>query len=406
MNSRLEQWHYRALLLFFCLLGIVEAGGQVGCVLVLVTCILSGRFKHLRLGLIEVGLLVWLLSGLYGLSQLDKLPSSGKLTRPLMVLSYLVGRLAFYHFDQDKLSKLAKTYAGALTVNGFWGLLQLKFGQLPLDSFLLKNPRSNQLWAPKQLQEVRAAAGLYYNRLKLAHMGVPALGLWCLFPAFWKESSWLRRAGYLLAAAILLLAVLWTHTRMAFLAGGLSLLIVLVLKKNSLKPALVSLSALLTALAVYASSGYGKGRLLGTIRDFDRRQIMLEAALKLWSDHPWLGIGHGAYHRLIRPYMPENRRSGVLLDSPHNLLLQIACETGIVGLLGFSVALAVGIWALIRRLREREASAVGAADQWALFVLIFMFILGLAHHPPHHAPVALLFYLGLGWAGYRRAAAG
>jgi O-antigen ligase len=75
-----------------------------------------------------------------------------------------------------------------------------------------------------------------------------------------------------------------------------------------------------------------------------------QAALAMWTEHPWLGVGIGNYEpvypRYALPLWP------LPLGHAHNYYLNIAAETGIVGLSAYLflwlVAL-VGAWRATRR---------------------------------------------------------
>jgi putative inorganic carbon (HCO3(-)) transporter len=58
-----------------------------------------------------------------------------------------------------------------------------------------------------------------------------------------------------------------------------------------------------------------------------------QAAWRMWTDYPWLGVGIGnyepAYSRYALPFWPQ------ALGHAHNYYLNIAAETGVIGLLSY-----------------------------------------------------------------------
>lgn len=77
-----------------------------------------------------------------------------------------------------------------------------------------------------------------------------------------------------------------------------------------------------------------------------------EMGLAMFGDHPLFGVGPGAFSSLTYAYGSRSAAAqhvnGPLVDAPHDLYLQIAAESGVVGLAGWSV-LIVGITAMVTR---------------------------------------------------------
>jgi O-antigen ligase len=92
-----------------------------------------------------------------------------------------------------------------------------------------------------------------------------------------------------------------------------------------------------------------------------QRQAQWWAAWGMFSDHPWLGVGIGNYavaypdYTLPRWYEP--------LGHAHNYYLNVAAETGLIGLAAYELAgLATFVWVgrQVRRLRGwPQAFAIG-----------------------------------------------
>lgn len=109
--------------------------------------------------------------------------------------------------------------------------------------------------------------------------------------------------------------------------------------------------------------------------------------LRIWSavlavirDHWAVGVGPGnLQHVFVAGYADEN--VGLIGLHPHNMILQVAAETGVVGAVVF-----VLIWvvALVRLGRRSAARTRLGAVQMGLFgSLVVFFAYGLVHRDPH-----------------------
>lgn len=185
-----------------------------------------------------------------------------------------------------------------------------------------------------------------------------------------------------LAALVLCsLTIVFTYSRGAFVAL-LSMLALLVLIRRPRPRHLLAAVALAVLLAPLVPGAYVQrmgtifqkmGALVGTvaqpseaieIEDHSFRGRLSEnlAAVRMFLDHPLTGVGLDNYPRRYQDYSQE-----ILLDSrsedraPHSLYLEIAAETGIVGLIAFSTILWVlfrGILAARRSLRNQEQTDI------------------------------------------------
>jgi O-antigen ligase len=131
-------------------------------------------------------------------------------------------------------------------------------------------------------------------------------------------------------------------------------------------------------------------------RDAGIRLHLFGTAFGVFRDHPWLGVGHGLYRKVVAPTYDGK---GALLDA-HNMVLQVLAETGLVGFTGWAFAVGASFYLVLRRVhKDRDSSDERALlDRVALFGLTAYLVLGLTHVPTHHAPVAMLFWVLLGIA--------
>ena len=98
-------------------------------------------------------------------------------------------------------------------------------------------------------------------------------------------------------------------------------------------------------------------------------------AMNMWPDH-WLnGVGPRGFHYAYGEYNPEKDYYLLYGDShgaattPHLQLLEIATETGVIGLLGYA-ALVV---AFLRRLRSLEPDSFRSVYPYALTLIVALF---------------------------------
>lgn len=183
----------------------------------------------------------------------------------------------------------------------------------------------------------------------------------------------LRASGPLLARAfagtsllLILLAVVFTFSRGALLALGVLVVVAMVRRPPPLSTVLAALAVVLVLqpllptgytdrLASLGSAlpGIGDGRSGET--SLSGRLSALRAGQGMALDNPVLGVGAGQFTQHFREYS-----LGLGLDTPngglepHNLLLQVAAETGQLGLLTFGGLLGLAAWRLRRGRRDLQ----------------------------------------------------
>ncbi len=157
-----------------------------------------------------------------------------------------------------------------------------------------------------------------------------------------------RTAAWLVQVPILggLLATLSRGAWMGWLAGLVCFTVLAASRGRSWRVGVLALAA---AAAVTAGYPAARARALSALdpqRNLDRI-LLWKAALRMVADHPWTGVGFGAF---VREY-PNYRLPGDPNTTPpfaHNLPLSLAAETGLVGLLAFLVFLGTVLWVGLR----------------------------------------------------------
>jgi O-antigen ligase len=182
--------------------------------------------------------------------------------------------------------------------------------------------------------------GLLYDRLVPLWL---ALGLAALTVT--------KRAGWLMAGAVILLALFLTYSRGAWVAVALAALLLLAVTNS--KGKWLALGALIVAVLLVAAAGPRITHTLasGHAGTASKRLVIWGAAVRMVRDHPLLGIGPDNFQHYYAPtrkqdrwqsectpglgYVGTNAAGEPCLSHPHNVILDFWLSTGIVGLVAF-----------------------------------------------------------------------
>jgi len=182
-----------------------------------------------------------------------------------------------------------------------------------------------------------AGAGANPDDLGLmAALSVPIA--YCFFIHGHGRTRWLYAAQIALAATTILLSA----TRGAALAMAVGLLIVPATAarlKSRQMVAIVLTAALIVAIGVFFAPASSRER-LATIPEelaggsLSGRTSIWAAGVELFREHPWIGVGAGAYRHAVREVL-------IVGEVAHNTFLSIVVELGVVGLGIFCALLGV-----------------------------------------------------------------
>jgi len=91
------------------------------------------------------------------------------------------------------------------------------------------------------------------------------------------------------------------------------------------------------------------------------RMAHWQAGWQMWTEHPWRGVGMGNYEPIYPAYyIPPWKEP---LGHAHNYYLNIAAETGLIGLLAYLVLWGAAFWQAVQAIREttgrEKAVAIG-----------------------------------------------
>jgi O-antigen ligase len=134
----------------------------------------------------------------------------------------------------------------------------------------------------------------------------------------------------------------------------------------ALTAGLVCLSAFLAITAARTHSGLVSLELAGHSpahwgeRLVNKRLFMMEAATRIWADHPWFGTGGWGFRYLLGLYLPRSEwyRIGDGTANVHNDPLQFLSEFGLVGAGLLAVVLGSLVVTLVRSKAWRRSIAV------------------------------------------------
>lgn len=245
------------------------------------------------------------------------------------------------------------------------GLISLGTLALSLVAGLAIIPRSHALLSavtplarlqaqlPLRLNEnVVAAALLLLIPLSLGQL------LWARIPGSGRDG--LRLLLALLAVCVSVAVMPFTKSQAAVVALAVAVGLMLLLRSPRVGLVLLAIGAMV-ALALVLVTGWDTiaHRYLGEwtrIRLAVRTEIY-HRALLLIASYPLTGVGLGCYEPTVRELYPLFYMPGATQTSSHNLLLQVAVDLGIPGLLAYLLLLGHAIRAAILAIRDKAAQS-------------------------------------------------
>ncbi len=204
-----------------------------------------------------------------------------------------------------------------------------------------------------------------------------------------KNIKWL----YLASAFIIMLALIFSGTRGAYLGFGASILILLILfsifnKNKKVRYAVLSSFVILVAaIAVlflnantkFVSQNFLLNRLTYiSLADatMQTRFISWKAALKDFPSHPIFGTGNGNYaitfDKYFTPKFYDFTASETYFDRAHNNLIDIASTSGLLGIASYLLIFAAVIYYLIKGFRSGQ---INLTDFLLLICLIVAYFI-------------------------------
>jgi len=316
-------------------------------------------------------------------------------------------------------ARLARTAAAAAVAAGALlaalGVWQVATGRFGDELGGLGRIKHAQIWG--DVFEPRIAGPLgdpnYFALALLATVPL-ALALAWAERDLGRPGDGARRAAALAAAAVLVAGTVLTYSR----AAALVLLVVLGLAVavRGIRPRhLAAAAAAAVVVALLVPEGFsrrlttlaevlpgGETEVLEPDSSFAKRLLVTGAAWRMFVDRPWLGVGAGNYGARFQPYADRVGSDARLYEEPgernypHNLYLEVAAETGVVGLAAFLGALALAVPALVVVRRHPPDAATAALAGGVAAALAGHLLMGLFLHGQFPRYLYLLLGLAAG----------
>jgi uncharacterized membrane protein YfbV (UPF0208 family) len=178
-------------------------------------------------------------------------------------------------------------------------------------------------------------------------------------------------------------ALVLTFSRSAWIVAGLGVVSVLVLEKMWRDEGLMVQRAFWILMSVLAVGLVCVGLVYHpslTDPSVTMRADLAAAAIRLWLQSPWFGVGLGNY--LVRLPDVSTARSMFFLQPVHNIYLLVFAETGLVGLVAFLLLIGNGIWRGIHSIWNRNKRDVASPTVMYTIPFIGLLMLGLVDHYP------------------------
>ncbi len=231
---------------------------------------------------------------------------------------------------------------------GYLGLM------LPLALGMFWEWGGKRIWGSRWVNEERVNEG---PRLLVSHLiiySIPAAAMLLALAMSWSRGAWLGFGAAVLAMTVALpRRARWGLLLVALLvAGGLGLY------ATGLLPS--SVTARLTGFAQYVRFEDVRG-----VGINDANYAVIErlghwqAALEMFRHNLWTGVGFGCYEPAYRDFALINWP--IALGHAHNYYLNIAAETGLIGLVAYLFLWGAVFWYTWRATRRAEGLLRGVA---------------------------------------------
>jgi O-antigen ligase len=164
----------------------------------------------------------------------------------------------------------------------------------------------------------------------------------------WSRGAWL---GFAAAMAVIALAAIARSGRVVVLGTGIALLVACLLLVSGLTRLPTSIVQRFADFWPYLGLADVRGMEV-TDANFAvlERMAHWQAAIAMWTEHPWLGVGIGNYASTYAEYaLPQ---WPLALGHAHNYYLNIAAEAGALGLVAYLTlwgAIFITVWRATRR---------------------------------------------------------
>ncbi len=245
-----------------------------------------------------------------------------------------------------------------------------------------------------------AAAG--YGDM-LADNNFVALAFAMLIPLCWYcrwMTSWgVFQYAWLLIIASSIAGVIMSGSRGGSLAMALALLLIVVRTKNKLASLVLLASFAGGSIYLVQDAYISRMKTLETYHEdasAESRLVHAETALRMWSDHPMLGVGFGGliYGSLVKQYSGQGDGGIETNHVAHNSYLQMLADSGIFAFLLYTGLLVYAIvWLGRSAARTRLEGPARQALPLAIQGPLLVFGLGSAFYSCQRMDLPYLFLM-------------
>lgn len=400
---RLVPWCLRLAAL---LLPLSEGVTQGALLAALVLTLLTGSLRPgavarggLPARLVSIGLCGWIIVGTVAIFVGGVAVRSSNLNKAVMSVGILLGISLVTGVGAQELRRLLVLLAVGSALAVLAGLCQVAFGAFPLEYLLVDPQRGHmgQLYVPGT--DYRALTGTLRNRTKLAEALLFVLAALSAASVLAQRSREQRIIKY--GLVILLMALVLTFTKASPAAAIFAAISTLALESSQRVRrwyfgalGLVLLAG--TIIAVASSASLPHANYLPATDMWTTRQFIWSHALEVIRDHPWLGVGLGAYSRVSPAYYADPVLNYAFTLNAHSQHLTALAETGIVGF-AFWLTMCVDIGVALKRAWRRELEgAERGLRHLATYYLIALAPMSLVHDVLYHPVTALLVWASIG----------
>jgi O-antigen ligase len=182
----------------------------------------------------------------------------------------------------------------------------------------------------------------------------------------WRNRE--HRAIWLVASVVLVVTIVLTFSRGAFVGLGLAALWAALHNRTIAKGVLAAVAAVaLISGAVLATDSQWVNERLGAKtavadENWASRLALWRGAINMFREEPLLGVGSGLYPHLAAEFV-HDEPWGLVEPVAHNAYLEVLAEDGAIGL-GLFVAFIAGSWVTLVRARRGARLADDADGAW------------------------------------------
>lgn len=213
---------------------------------------------------------------------------------------------------------------------------------------------------------------------------------------FLQESRSKQKMLYAISLVIMIIGNYLTFSRSGLLALyiSLTLIFILLIKKTKLEyKKLLATILITTVLAITVLFPYLSARTNTTPTNFNRT-LYNKAGVEIFKAHPIFGVGIGD----MIPEMSKqlNLKESWQIQPPHNFFLEVACETGIIGLILILILFAQVLKTGISKIQTQEGDHLIYATVLTSTFCALIFLMFFDHYFYTLQQTQLLLWLLIG----------